>query len=198
MKNIFICFCLVTATLWGQTLSDKLFQDENQSSAKTDVLLKEINERIYVLRAQLQAGYHQVQTLHSIEAEEEKFHALLADVNAMKQTIFSLEKQWREIVVKEAKQGEEGYALWDQEETTLAHLIIEYGALDYLYIVPPEMANMKLNMHSNVPIPRESWNDVLEIILSHNGIGIKNINPYARQLYLLKQEPACIERIASS
>ena len=72
MKNIFICFCLVTATLWGQTLSDKLFQDENQSSVKTDVLLKEINERIYVLRAQLQEGYHQVQTLHNIEAEEEK------------------------------------------------------------------------------------------------------------------------------
>jgi general secretion pathway protein D len=198
MKNIFICFCLVTATLWGQTLSDKLFQDENQSSVKTDVLLKEINERIYVLRAQLQEGYHQVQTLHNIEAEEEKFHALLADVNIIKQTIHSLEKQWREIVIKEAKQEEEGYALWDQEETTLAHLIIEYGALDYLYIVPPEMANMKLSMHSNVPIPRESWNDVLEIILSHNGIGIKNINPYARQLYLLKQEPACIERIASS
>lgn len=198
MKNIFICFCLVTATLWGQTLSDKLFQNESQSSAKTDVLLKEINEQIYVLRAQLQEGYHQVQTLHSIEAEEEKFHTLLAKVNTLKQTIYSLEKQWREIVVKEAKQGEEGYALWDQEETTLAHLIVEYGALDYLYIVPPEMANMKLSMHSNVPIPRESWNDVLEIILSHNGIGIKNINPYARQLYLLKQEPACIERIASS
>lgn len=199
MKNILLYFCLATTTLWGQTLSDKLVQKENaESSVKTDALLKEINERICVLRAQLQEGYHQVQVLHDKEAEEEKFHALLADVNSMKQKIYSLEKQWREIIITDAKQEEEGYALWDQEETTLAHLIIEYGALDYLYIVPPEMANMKLNMHSNVPIPRESWNDVLEIILTHNGIGIKNINPYARQLYLFKQEPACIERIASS
>ena len=199
MKNILLYFCLATTTLWGQTLSDKLVQKENaESSVKTDALLKEINERICALRVQLQEGYHQVQVLHDQEAEEEKFHALLADVNSMKQKIYSLEKRWREIVVTEAKQEEEGYALWDQEETTLAHLIIEYGALDYLYIVPPEMASMKLNMHSNVPIPRESWNDVLEIILTHNGIGIKNINPYARQLYLLKQEPACIERIASS
>lgn len=198
MKNILLYFCLVTTTLSGQTLSDKLLQEENPSSAKTDVLLKEINERIYLLRSQLQEGYHQVQTLYDTKADEEQFHALLAEVNAMKQKIQAQEKQWREIVIKESKQEEEGYALWDQEETTLAHLIIEYGALDYLYIVPPEMANMKLNMHSNVPIPRESWNDVLEIILSHNGIGIKNINPYARQLYLLKQEPACIERIASS
>ncbi|MEK7340053.1 MAG: hypothetical protein AABZ92_04995 [Verrucomicrobiota bacterium] len=198
MKNILLYFCLATITLSGQTLSDKLLQEENPSSAKTDVLLKEINERIYILRSQLQEGYHQVQTLHDTEANEQQFHALLAEVNAMKQEIQAQEKQWREIVIKEAKQEEEGYALWDQEETTLAHLIIEYGALDYLYIVPPEMANMKLNMHSNVPIPRESWNDVLEIILSHNGIGIKNINPYARQLYLLKQEPACIERIACS
>ncbi|QZA58181.1 type II secretion system protein GspD [Candidatus Rhabdochlamydia porcellionis] len=198
MKNILLYFCLATTTLSGQTLSDKLLQEENRSSAKTDVLLKEINERIYLLRSQLQEGYRQVQTLYDTKADEEQFHALLAEVNAMKQKLQSQEKQWREIVIKESKQEEEGYALWDQEETTLAHLIIEYGALDYLYIVPPEMANMKLNMHSNVPIPRESWNDVLEIILSHNGIGIKNINSYARQLYLLKQEPACIERIASS
>ncbi|MDR2539103.1 MAG: hypothetical protein LBC45_00515 [Chlamydiales bacterium] len=198
MKNLLLYFCLATITLSGQTLSDKLVQEENPSSIKTDLLLKQINEQIYILRSQLQEGYHQVQALHDREANEEQFHALLAEVNAMKQKIQDQEKQWRELVLKESKQNEEGYALWDQEETTLAHLIIEYGALDYLYIVPPEMANMKLNMHSNVPIPRESWNDVLEIILSHNGIGIKNINPYARQLYLLKQEPACIERIASS
>ena len=198
MKNILLYFCLAIITLSGQTLSDKLLQEENPSSAKTDVLLKGINERIHLLRAQLQEGYHQVQTLYDTQANEEQFHALLAEVNEVKQEIQEQEKQWREIVIKESKQEEEGYALWDQEETTLAHLIVEYGALDYLYIVPPEMANMKLNMHSNVPIPRESWNDVLEIILSHNGIGIRNINPYARQLYLLKQEPACIERIASS
>ena len=93
MKNILLYFCLATITLSGQTLSDKLLQEENPSSAKTDTLLKEINERIYILRSQLQEGYHQVQTLYDTEANEEEFHALLSEVNAMKQKNQSQEKQ---------------------------------------------------------------------------------------------------------
>jgi general secretion pathway protein D len=60
------------------------------------------------------------------------------------------------------------------------------------------MAALKLNMHSNIPIPRESWSEMLEIILAHNGIGVKKVNPYVRQLYILKQDPSAIQAIASS
>ena len=76
--------------------------------------------------------------------------------------------------------------------------MIEYGALDALYIVPPEMAALKLNMHSQLPIPRESWGEVLDIILAHNGVGTKKINAYTKQLYLLKQDPSFIQAIISS
>jgi len=54
---------------------------------------------------------------------------------------------------------------------------------------------MKLHMHSDIPIPRESWNDLLEIILSHNGIGVKQLNPYTRQLYILKQDLVAVDQI---
>jgi general secretion pathway protein D len=38
---------------------------------------------------------------------------------------------------------------------------------------------------------------MLELILSHNGIGVKKINSYARQLYIFKQDPASIKAIAN-
>ena len=69
--------------------------------------------------------------------------------------------------------------------------------MDFLYIVPVELSGLKLNMHSGIPI-RESGDDVFEeIILAHNGVGVKKINPYARQLSSLKQDPAAITTIAA-
>ena len=38
---------------------------------------------------------------------------------------------------------------------------------------------------------------MLEIILSHNGVGMKKINPYARQLFIFKQDPSAVQTIAS-
>ncbi|MBM3192115.1 MAG: type II secretion system protein GspD, partial [Chlamydiae bacterium] len=69
---------------------------------------------------------------------------------------------------------------------------------DYLYLIPPEILSMKFNLHSGVPIPRESWSELLEIILTQNGIGVKQLNPYARQLYLLKQDLLTVDIVANN
>ncbi|MBS3905029.1 MAG: type II secretion system protein GspD [Simkania sp.] len=130
-------------------------------------------------------------------AEELEFKNLLAEVRATREAIGGLEAKWRNAVVAESKQDEEGYALWDQEETTLTQLIMEYGALDFLYIVPPEMATLKLNIHSGIPIPRESWGDMLEILLNHSGIGVKKLNAYARQLYIFKQDLSAVQLVTA-
>ncbi len=163
-----------------------------------DELLLNINQQLFDKRARLQELYGQASALEKRDAKEEEFKQLLEEVNEIRGSIIDMEVHWRDAVVDEAKREEEGYALWDQEETTLAQLIMEYGALDYLYIVPPEMSGLKLNMHSGIPIPRESWAEVLEIILNHNGIGIKRLNPYARQLYVFKQDLSVLQVIASS
>ncbi len=86
--------------------------------------------------------------------------------------------------------------MWDQEEITLSQLIMEYGSADYLYVIPPEYAAMKLNLYSNIPIPRQSWTDLLEMMLYHNGFGMKKLNTYARQLYLLKLDLGAVQTIA--
>ena len=80
-----------------------------------------------------------------------------------------------------------GYALWHQPETNLEQLIIDYGSQDYVYLMTPEVSAIKLSINSNLPIPRASWNEMLELILKQNGIGIRQLNPYLRELYILKQ-----------
>lgn len=201
ISSMTVLFCFaIPASISSQTITEKMSSSSKSGeiSGNFEGMLKEINQQLTALRTDLDGCYKKAGELHSTDASEEDFQPLLEQVNALKGQIHTLETRWRDAAVGEAKREEEGYALWDQEETTLAQLVMEYGALDYLFIVPPEMAALKLNMHSSIPIPRESWSEMLEIILAHNGIGVKKVNTYVRQLYILKQDPSAIQAIASS
>lgn len=164
-----------------------------QKSSSQDSQVAVVNEKLVDLRKKLADSYSRAPLLQ----EEEAFKKLLLEVNEIKNEMSRVEESWRDTVVTESKSDEDGYAMWDQEETTLAQLVMEYGSLDFLYVVPQEMAAMKLNMHSNIPIPRESWNSVLEMVLMHNGIGVKKLNSYARQLFILKQDLGSVQSIIS-
>ena len=64
-------------------------------------------------------------------------------------------------------------------------------------MLTPEIAAIKLSVASNLPIPRSSWDEMLELILVQNGIGIKQLNPYLRQLYQLKQDRSGLAMITN-
>jgi general secretion pathway protein D len=160
--------------------------------------LVDVNKDLVSLREELSGCYQEIALFQEKGLPEEEYKGLLGKVKDYRKALHSLEDEWRQRSVEESKKGEEGYSLWDQEETTLGQLIMEYGSLDFLYVVPPDMAGTKLNMHSQLPIPRESWTEVLEIILAHNGIGAKKINTYTKQLYFLKQDPSFVQVMASS
>jgi general secretion pathway protein D len=193
-------FCISGGLAFPQTVAEKMASGSKSSGGveNFELALKDLNEQLSVMKAELKSCYQRAKTLHAEGAEETTFSELLSHVNAIRSQIHTLENRWHESSLQESRKDEEGYALWDQEETTLSQLVMEYGALDYLFIVPPEMATLKLNMHSNIPIPREQWSEMLEIILAHNGIGVKKVNTYVRQLYILKQDPSAIQAIASS
>lgn len=196
-----ILFTILLSTVEGATIAEKMNQSLSRIAddrVNIDTLLKDVNEQLEQFRIELDACYAKARMLYQNQAQEEEFQIVLSEINDIRRAMRAVHETWHEVITSDSKKDEEGYALWDQQETTLAQLVMEYGAQEYLYIVPPEMGALKLNMHSNIPIPRESWGEVLEIILAHNGIGIKKINPYARQLYVLKQDPSAIQAIASS
>lgn len=194
-------FLVLLAPLCGQTIEEKKAASSvkaDHEELKGDFSIHDVNHRLASLKAELQASSEAASELYQKKAKDDEYEQLLKKVVLIKTELLKLQDRWRESVVSDAKKDEEGYALWDQEEMTLSQLIMEYGAADYLYIIPPEMANAKLSMHSTIPIPRESWNEVLDIILAHNGVGAKKINSYTKQLYIFKQDPSAVQRIASN
>jgi len=201
MRWFLFPLCLLAAPMLDAlTIDEKKaasISREEGCTTGVDCILMHVNEDLISLRSQLKSVYLEAAKLQAQGAKEEEFEGLLRRVNEIKEAIVSLENTWRETAVAEAKKEEEGYALWDQEETTLAQLVLEYGAMDFLYIVPPEMSGMKVQVYSAIPIPRESWGEVLEIILAQNGVGVKKLNSYAKQLFLLKQDVSTLQSIVT-
>ncbi len=199
--NCFFIICIVAAAPLAsiQTVEEKrqLASSVGTGHQEGDAL-KKVNQELARERRQLETLGAEIALIYARNADEKEYKHLLEEVNTTRNRMLELENAWRESIVTEAKRDEEGYALWDQEETTLSSLVMEYGASDYLYIVPPELAGIKINMHSGIPIPRESWGEALEIILNHNGIGIKKLNAYARHLYVFKQDLSCVQAIVCS
>lgn len=194
-------FLLTTALLGSQTIEQKKaasVQTQGGSGLEMDRLLEDVNQKIALVRVELVEKMKEAETLYQRGGNEEEYQTLLAQVRHLREEMQLVNEEWRQVSVEEAKREEEGYGLFDQEETTVASLVMEYGASEFLYVIPPELSGMKVTMYSNIPIPREAWGEALEIILSHNGVGVKQANPYVRQLYVYKQDPSSVEMIASS
>jgi general secretion pathway protein D len=196
--NVFIksSLCLwIPLLLSAQSISEKKASLTEKSHAKEQDAVF-LNQELGNLKKSLQHAYNQAQKLAKENSDPEAFRAVLAEVNEIKRKKDQLEESWRVSAVEEGMQDGEAYALWDQEEVTLSQLIMEYGSSDYLYIIPTEFAALKLHLHSNIPIPRQSWSDLLEMMLYHHGFGLKRLNPFAKQLYILKQDIGAVQTIA--
>ncbi len=155
------------------------------------------NRLVAALRLQMKEKYDEALLISRENRDESSYKELLSEVKILKQQMHGLEEKWRRASSTESSNGDEAYALWDVGETTLSQLIMEYGASDYLYIIPQELSAMKISLFSSIPLPRESWNEMVEMVLAHNGVGVKRLNPFAKQLYVLKLDPSAIEGIVS-
>jgi general secretion pathway protein D len=158
---------------------------------------QQYNQSLRDLRAQLREKYDLASEISKREGREEEYRNLLVDVRNLKGEMRSLEEQWRKTSVEEGASSDDAYALWDVGETTLSQLIMEYGATDYLYVIPQELSGIKISLYSSIPLPRESWSEMIEMILVQNGIGVKRLNPFVKQLYILKLDPSAIEGVIS-
>ena len=201
MKKTLLSLSLLMVPLFGLTIAEKretLSADSSSETSDITERLEQTNQELSFLHQRLEERFVEVKSLKEEGATDAEFESLLHEVKEIKAQITEAEKSWRNAATSESKQDEEGYGLWDQEETTLSQLVMEYGSGDFLYLIPPEIMNMKIDLHSNVPIPRESWSELLEILLNHNGVGMKQINPYTRQLFILRQNLMAVQAVVSS
>ncbi len=191
MNNFLLIAAISTAPLCGQTIAEKkqsFFHSDSSSDLDSERLesLQFVNEAL----AQKKAELAQLFTSLKLDSCNEK---QLQEMKELRAEIGQIEEMWR----KEAASSpmSDSHALWHQPESTILQLVMDYGAPDYLYMVPPEVGMIHCSLNSNLPIPKESWGECLELILSQYGIGINQLNPYLRELFFLRNNLSHLDLI---
>ncbi len=178
---------LYTVDLHAQSIEEKKmgieqFDDELDKNTRKELIL--VNKSLQLDHQRLNDLYAQVEQLFQEGAEQSAYRDLLKEIQTITNAIHLVQEQWREVALGSLEQ--DSYGLWHQPETTVGQLIIDYGSQDYVYMIPPEIAEKKLTISSHMPIPRESWGAMLEMILAQSGVGIQQLNPYLRRLFLIE------------
>lgn len=182
----------------AQTINEKKSGFSEESQELTPELrrrLVDINKQLKNSQDELRRLYGQIEELYNEGAPCESFRDLLAAINDIRAFNLELQESWRELSVQLGQT--ESYALWHQPETTLGQLIMDYGSQDYVYLMTPEISMIPLSVDSNLLIPRAAWGEMLDLILTQSGVGYKQLNPYLRQLFLLKDNRSNVKLITN-
>lgn len=186
------------AYLSGQTIAEKkagVVKTGGDLDRSLQKHLQFVNKDLSDRLAELKELYRQVGILYERGASEKEYAELLSQINETREELNEIEEGWREMASSTGKDG--GYALWHQPETTLGQLVVDYGSQQYVYLVPEEISEMKLSIDSNLPIPKASWDEMLELIFTQNGVGMRQLNPFLRQLYLVHKDRSGLKVITN-
>lgn len=201
MKFFLSILLLISQIACAQTIAEKK-QSLLHGGGSGD-LSAEMQQRLEETNGELLVNYHALDKLNSQALEyyhdgasEDQWRFLVEKRLVVIQKIDAINEEWR-LLAKESPSNTESYALWSQPETTIGQLVADYGAQDFVYVIPNEIAALKLTIDSSLPIPKKAWGEMLELLLRENGIEIKQINPYLRQLYFVSQDKSSIVLITN-
>lgn len=181
-----------------QTIFEKkegFTQESQEMTPEMHKYLLEVNRELRAAQDELHQLYSEVNELFNQGACPDQYHYLLSRINEVRTHIINVENSWRELSIQTGQI--ESYGLWHQPETTIGQLVMDYGSQDYVYLFSPEIASIRLSVGSNLLIPRASWEEMLEMILTQNGIGYAQLNPFLRQLFILKENRSNLQLITN-
>lgn len=196
--RLLLLLLILPFQVYPQTIAEKkasLQESGSELNSDAEKFLSQVNLELMEARMEEKKLAERARRLFEENAPEDTYIPLIAKMRELHHQISELQESWREMITSQGKQ--EDYALWYQPETTLEQLIIDYGSQDYVYLMKPEIGGMKISVDSNLPIPRASWNEMLELILQENGVGIRQLNPFLRELFLLKNDRSSIKIITN-
>ncbi|MBS0635426.1 MAG: type II secretion system protein GspD [Verrucomicrobia bacterium] len=181
------------------TISEKrqnLSGGSSQYKTADQQSLAQVNQALQEKHKELQNLYNASQQAYTLalaqnqdsEAVETLFKGYLEQIQALRKEIKELEDSWKLLSQSGGDVEQEG--LWHQPDTTIGQLVIDYGSGDFIYLMPPEIATLKVHVSSQLSVPRAMWSEMLELILSNYGVGIKQLNPFLRQLFFLRLNQA--------
>ena len=182
---------LVVSSTFAMTIAEKREELETvQSTAKGRQELKEKQELIAEKRDALSKLYREIQDKlwSGDELPADKKVEIASQykdrILGLRKEITALEEEWRSIA--STGQDDEFEGLWHQPDTTVGQLVIDYASADYVYLMPPDVAGMKVCVSSRLSVPKASWGEMLDLVLASVGVGIKQLSPFVKQVYLLR------------
>lgn len=199
MNPLIFSLILVALPLYSQTIAEKkaaLSESKGDLDQDSERFLLEVNRELIDAEEALRKEYKLAYEIYQRDGKNGNYEEILQNIRDLRATIIALEESWRVMASQTA--NVEPYALWHQPETTLEQLVTDYGSQDYVYLIPADIGAIKLSLGSNLPIPRSSWNEMLESILTQNGVGIRQLTPFLRELYLFQDDHSGIKLITSN
>lgn len=167
-----------------ETKKWQLSQSGSGLDATSKDMLNKNNADLDSLHRQLRDLYEEAKSLQAEDTEASR--ALLTAIQTIRAQIATCEKLWQEHASSLATQ--EDNLLWKQENVKLKDLILDYASASYVYLIPPALSDITISISSEIPIPRGSWDDLLLAILAQKGVGIRQLSPYLRELYLVSEQ----------
>ncbi len=167
---------------------------DGQSLAQINLAMLEKRKELNSLYVKSQDEYMKASQLGLDDSElEALFKGYFGQITQLKTEIRELEDQWR--IISQTPGDAEQEGLWNQPDTSIGQLVIDYGSSDFIYLMPPEIAGLKVHVSSQLSVPRAMWSEMLELILANYGIGVKQLNPFLRELFFLKLNQADVVAI---
>jgi general secretion pathway protein D len=191
---IVVELCCPSLKLPAITLSQKREQlATSEAATASSKELQSLHETLVQKQGQLRSLYDEMQNVLCIDFKADTpltpEQLAAADeyrtkITALTKEIRALEEEWKQVCADESEEEIEG--LWHQPDSTVGQLVIDYSCGDAVYVVPPDIAGYKIHLSSKLSVPRAAWGEMLEVILSNLGIGIKQLTPFVRQLYFVR------------
>src|SRR3972149_9711902 len=113
-------------------LITSIFSEEMDIEQK----VKQLSEDTSVLKQELKRKYQEFQDLYLKNPNEKEYSNKLKEINEIKKKILDKQLEFKNSSIQDGMKTDEGYAFWDQGETNVSQIIMEYGSQDYLYVIP--------------------------------------------------------------
>lgn len=185
--------------LAAQSIQEKketLHDRESDFGGEMGDFLPYLNEKTSEIQREIRILHARVWELYQKHSEPQDYEKLREEIREKREELLVLQYEWRNLASRENSPA--GYGLWHAPDTTLEQLVIDYGAQDYVFLIPPDIGGIPCSITSNLPIPRASWEEMLRIILAQNGVGMRLLNPYLQELYFFDENRAHIRGITNS
>lgn len=172
---------LPLAFLFGTLLLSQSIEEKKRSLGAFEASQEAPAANLLLQRhAELEKLYIKARELYNQGAAPETYSVLLSEAKRLKAI-------WNEQATALGRDNmiKDSQALWHMPETTVRQFLIDFGSSDVIYLIPEDIAQRKISFISTLSLPRQLWPDLVELILSDMGVGVRQVNIFCKELFAL-------------